>query len=293
MTRMPRLLVAVTLVACSTDARYDSTGVEPTLEPVASPTTATKRGNADFAGYIGVLTPRSSAEVVAPFTTTVTEISVKLGDRVEKGQTLGRIDDRPLREELAIAQATLKATQAEAAQADIEHRAATTILDRERRAFKDSVASMAQVNAAEFNERKAAMAVARGAAAVEEQRAKIAQLKAKLVDTTLVAPLAGEVALSYVQAGEHVEEGHPVIRVISSSELFVKFAISADKAGTLAPGAVVDVVLEPPGTKARAVVRHVAPELDPIAQMILADADLVEPPPQLQSGMVCRIVPRS
>jgi multidrug resistance efflux pump len=108
----------------------------------------------------------------------------------------------------------------------------------------------------------------------------------------VLAPLTGKVALSHVQTGERVVEGQPIVRLISSDELFVKFAIPADKAGTLAPGSTVDVVFETAGIKTSAVVRHVAPELDPIAQMIVADADLVDAPAQLQSGMVCRIRPR-
>lgn len=286
------LLLAIMQFGCGTDARHDSTAGERTLEPVHSPAPSTTKTSPDVDGYIGVLTPRSSADVLAPFTTVITELTVHLGDRVKKGQILGRIDTRPLREELAIADATLKARQAEAGQADVDHRAASTTLERERRAYADSIASMAQVNTAEFNERKTAMAVARAAASVEEQRAKIAQLKARLIDTTLVAPMDGEVSLAYAQPGEHIEQGQPILRVISSAELFIKFAIPADKAGTLKPGMVIDAVFAPNGDKARAVVRHVAPELDSTAQMIVADADLAEPQIRLQAGMVCRILPR-
>ncbi len=289
---MNRLLIAVVLVACSTEPGRERSGDEPILEPVASPSTRSPRHPGASGGHVGVLMPRSSAEVVAPFTSTVAELDVKLGERVDRGQRLGRLDDRPLREELAIARASIRAAQADAAQAEIEHRAASSVLERERRAYQDGVTSMARVNADEFTERKAAMAVTRSAAAVEEQRARIAQLNAKLADATLVSPLAGKVALGYVQVGERVQAGEPIIRVISSDELYVRFAISADQAGTLAPGSLVDIVLEPQGARVHAIVRHVAPELDPIAQMILADADLVEPPPWLQSGMVCRIIPR-
>ena len=35
------------------------------------------------------------------------------------------------------------------------------------------------------------------------------------------------------------------------------------------------------------------PELDPAAQMILADVELSSPPGALQAGIVCRILPRA
>ena len=289
---MKRLVLATALVACGSRTQQPPPATDPSPEPITSPAAAGQRGAGEVAGYVGVLTPRSSADVIAPFTSTVVELTVKLGDHVDMGQRLGRLDDRPLREELAIAQATLRATQADVAQAVVGQRAALSVLERERRAFRDKIVAEAQVVAAEFEERKAAMAVARSVASVEEQRARIAKLKARLVDTTVLAPLTGKVALAYVQAGERVVEWQPIVRLISSDELFVKFAIPADKAGTLTSGSILDVVFDTPGVKASAVVRHVAPELDPIAQMIVADADLVDAPAQLQSGMVCRIRPR-
>ena len=291
---MKRIAIAVVLVACGSRAQEPVPGSDPALEPLSSPVTAVaQHGDGDVDGYVGVLTPRNSADVVAPFTSAIAEIAVKLGDQVDKGQPLGRLDDRPLREELTIARATLKTAQAEVAQARVAQRAAHSTLERERRAFREKIVAEAQVTAAAFDERKAEMAVARSRASVEEQRARIAKLTARLADSRLVAPLAGKVALSYVQPGERVIEGQPIVRLISSDELFVKFAIPADRAGTLASGSVVDVRFELRTVEARAVVRHVSPELDPIAQMIVADADLVDSPARLQSGMVCRIRPRA
>jgi RND family efflux transporter MFP subunit len=281
------------LAACREREDLTAAPPEALVEPLAHTQAADDPVAQTAGGFIGVLTPRESAEVLAPFTSTIASLEVKLGDHVDKGQPLALLDERPLREELAIAAATLKASRAEVAQADVERHAAAAALDRERRALKENVVSQAEVAAAEFADRKAGMQVARAAATVEEQRAKIAQLQARLVDTHLLAPLAGRVALLYTQAAGRVEEGHPVLRVISSDELFVKFAIPSDKVGTVAPGDEVDVVIEQQGVNVRGVVRHVAPELDPVAQMILADAELVAPPGALQSGIVCRIVPRA
>ena len=82
------------------------------------------------------------------------------------------------------------------------------------------------------------------------------------------------------------------MRVISSDDLFVKFAIPADKRGTLKPNDPVEIRVEEANVSYKGIVRHVAPELDPVAQMILADAELVDAPAGLQSGIVCRIVPK-
>jgi multidrug efflux pump subunit AcrA (membrane-fusion protein) len=108
---------------------------------------------------------------------------------------------------------------------------------------------------------------------------------------TLTAPIAGNVAMIYPQDGARVEEGRPVVRVISGG-VFVKFAIPADKVGTLKPGDLVDVRVDRRADLLTAKVGHISPELDAVAQMIIADADLIAPPPDLQPGTVCRILPR-
>jgi RND family efflux transporter MFP subunit len=288
---MKRLALLLLVVACGNRSVERSPNEDPILEPLAAQArSAAERSTSS--GFVGVLAPRNSADIVAPFTSNIHELAIKLGERVEAGQVLGRLDDRPLREELGIARATLRAARAEAAQAEVASSAAKNVLERERRAFQNQIVAEAQVAAAEFDERKAVIAVTRSIAAVDEQRARIAKLEAKLQDTALLAPLAGKVALHYVRQGERVIEGQPIVRLISTDELFVKFAIPSDQAGTLVPGTEVDVVFEAQQLHARAVVRHIAPELDPVAQMILADADLVDAPARLQSGMVCRILRR-
>ncbi len=105
------------------------------------------------------------------------------------------------------------------------------------------------------------------------------------------APIAGKVAMRYVEEGARVTEGQPVIRVISSGELFIKFAIPAGDAKKLKPGDAIDVRFETNNVHVRGKVRNIAPELDPIAQMIVAEAELENPPGDLQSGLVARITP--
>ncbi|HEX5059229.1 MAG TPA: efflux RND transporter periplasmic adaptor subunit [Kofleriaceae bacterium] len=291
---MKRAAVALIYVLGCGGASDDPPSTDPMREPrVQQATRSETREDLDKPGFLGVLMPRGLAEVISPFTSTVSKLEVRLGDRVTRGQRLAQLDERPLREELLIANATLKASQASAAQADVERRAAASILEREKTAFEQGISSGAELSTAEFNKSKAEMNAARAAATVQEQRARIAQLTARLGDTSLVAPIDGRVALMYVHEGDRVEEGRGVIRVISSDELFVKFAIPSDKVGTVKPGDNVDISIGQLAITTTGVVRHVAPEIDPVAKMILADADLVSPPASLQSGIDCRIVPRT
>lgn len=292
---MKVVLVLVLALAPSCTALHgdDATGGSATTAQPTPIASSERHAEAqEEVGYVGVLTPRETAEVSSPFTTRVLSISAKLGDVVKKGDVIGKLDDRPIREQLAIEKASLKSHQAQVASASVEHGAAVARLRREQKGLKENVSSQADVAAAGFDSSKAGTQVSRAMAEVEEQKARIEAMEKKLDDMTIVAPIDGKVSLRYVEDGARVVEGQPVIRVISAGELFVKFAIPASDAKKIAPGDAIDVRFETANSQASGVVRNIAPELDPIAQMIVAEATLDSPPADLQSGLVARITPR-
>jgi RND family efflux transporter MFP subunit len=291
---MKVVLVLVLVLGCSDKddpGQGSATTAQPT--PIVSNERSGEVDRDEATGYVGVLTPRETAEVTAPFTSRVVSLAVKIGDTVKQGDVLGRLDDRPIREQLAIEKATLKSHQAQVAQASVEHSAAYARLRREQKAIKEGVSSQADVSAAGFDSSKAGTQVSRAVAEVDEQKARIAAMEKKLEDTTMLAPISGKVAMRYVEEGGRIVEGQPVIRVISSGELFVKFGIPASEAKKLAPGDAIDIKFETSNVHVAGVVRNIAPELDPIAQVIVAEAELKNPPAELQSGLVARITPKN
>jgi len=286
-------LAALAAFAALTGCRGDTRDDDPTepievIAPLASPID----DHADEKpGFIAALTPKRSADVMAPYTSPSASLAVKLGDLVTKGQVLAKLDDRQLRQELEAARAQQRTAQASIAQAEVDKRGAEIILAREKAAEAAGVGSPADVTAAAQAVAKATAAITFAHATADERNTKIAELQARLLEMTLTAPIAGSVAMIYPQDGARVEEGRPVIRVISGG-VFVKFAIPADKIGAIKPGDTVDLRVDRRAELLTATVVHIAPELDAVAQMILAEADLVNPPADLQPGTVGRILPR-
>jgi multidrug efflux pump subunit AcrA (membrane-fusion protein) len=244
----------------------------------------------DKPGFLAALTPKDFADITAPYTSASARLAVKLGDTVTAGQIVARLDDRQLRQELEAGRAQLRTAQANVIQAEVDRRGAEVVLAREKKAEAAGVGSRADLATATQAVAKAGAAVTVARATADERATRLAQLQIHLSEMTLVSPIAGSVALIYAQDGARVEEGHPVLRVISGG-VFVKFAIPADKAGSVQPGDRVDLRLDRRSELLTARVGHVAPELDAVAQMIIADADLVDPPADLQPGTVGRILP--
>jgi membrane fusion protein, multidrug efflux system len=280
-------------VAAAAGCRGSTTDAEDPADPIeaiAAPRAVEDRAD-EKPGFLAALTPRQAADVPAPYTSASARLAVKLGDPVTQGQVLARLDDRQLRQELDAGRAQLRTAQAAIIQAEVDRRGAQTVLERERKAEAAGVGSHADLINATQTVAKATAAITVARATADERATRMAQLQAHLAEMTLVAPIAGSVALIYSQDGARVEEGRPVIRLISG-DVFVKFAIPADKVGSVKPGDLVDVRIDRRADPLTARVGHVSPELDAVAQMIIADADFVDPPADLQPGAVCRIVPR-
>jgi RND family efflux transporter MFP subunit len=287
---------AATLAAWAALAACDATGHDPieASDPVEAPTPlpdrTTERAD-EKPGFIAVLTPKRSADVTVPYTSASATLLVKLGDPVTAGQKLARLDDRQLRQELDAARAQARTAHAAIIQAEVDKRGAEVVLKREKLAESQGVGSVADVAAAAQSVAKAAATISFAHATADERATKIAQLQAHLGEMTLVAPIDGSVSLIYPQDGARVEEGRPVIRIISGG-VSLKFAIPADKLDTIKLGDTIDVRIDRRPDLVTAKVGHISPELDAVAQMIIADADLINPPADLQPGTVCRILPR-
>ena len=245
----------------------------------------------DEEGFVGVLVPRNAHDVTSPLATKIDKLLVKLGDSVAQGAPLAILDDREPRDQLALARSELKASGAAVRQAVIERDAARARLVREQQALRSGIVSVADVEVASADAAKAATAVERAAAEVEKRGETVKQLEQRLADTTLRSPIAGKVALRYLDEGARVQEGQAVIRVIRSDELFVRFAIPAAEARRVTAGDPIELRLPERRLVAKGVVKQVAPELDPVAQMVLAEAEVSDPKGELRAGDTGRVVP--
>jgi len=294
---LPALAVALAAALAGLPACGDRGGDEAARPRAPQPTSVTRRDRGaaplDEEGFVGVLVPRDAHEVTSPLATKIERLLVKLGESVDKGARLAVLDDREPRDKLALARNELRAAQAAVQTAIVERDSARAKADTEQLALRNGIVSASVAAAAVAEANKAASAVEGARAAAEERREAVKQLEQRLADTTLVSPIAGKVALLYLQEGARVQEGQAVIRVIRSDELFVKFAIPAAGGPKIAAGDTVELRFRERNLVAKGIVKQVAPELDPVAQMVLAEAEIVGPKGDLRAGDTGRVVVRT
>jgi RND family efflux transporter MFP subunit len=193
----------------------------------------------------GVAGPIQQATLSTKLMGTVTEVLVKEGDRVAAGAPLLRIDARDLSAKSA--QAAASVTEAEAMQRD-----ALTQANRIRALYADSVATRAQLDAAETG-------LARTQAGLEAARAVASELSAVGSYSVVRAPFPGVVTKRFVDAGAFATPGAPLVAIQDASTLRITVNATPEVARRVRRGQKVAATIESATTSAT--VEGVVPSL--------------------------------
>lgn len=159
----------------------------------------------------GVVQPVNQGTVAAQTSGTVVALNVDVNDYVKQGSVLLEIS--------AVQQsAALDAAKAQLASAVAQNKEAQAQVKRFRQLMPKGAISQDQMDAAETRARSAA-------AAVKSAEASVAQAKESLGYTSVTAPYDGVVTKRYVELGETVAPGTPLLSGFSMDELRVESEI--------------------------------------------------------------------
>jgi RND family efflux transporter MFP subunit len=165
--------------------------------PAVPSSSAVPAAQAPYESYIaGAGLVESSTENIAigtPVSGIVTEINVKIGDHVETGDPLFKIDDHTLQAELLPAMAKIAEAQANLDKATADLRIA------------ERIRNPGSIGAEDMAERRADVAI--GEAVVDTAEAQVKQIKMEIERHTIRSPLAGNILQIKIHPGEFAEAG--------------------------------------------------------------------------------------
>lgn len=141
---------------------------------------------------------------------TVQQIAVHVGDDVNKGQLIAKLDPNDYQ---------LQVQQSEAAllQAQAQYRNANSNYERVRALYETNNASRSDLDAA-----RSANESAKGGLKATEKQFEMAKLQ--LSYTRLLAPVSGAIAAVNVEVNENVSAGQPIVILTSGSQIEVHFS---------------------------------------------------------------------
>jgi RND family efflux transporter MFP subunit len=186
---------------------------------------------ADLAAGIpvsGTLAPGARVRVTSPLDDIVAEVLVREGQRVTKGQVLGRFRQASVVADAASSRAALAS--------------ATADRERQKNLLAEGAVSERDVESAE--------------AAYRAARAQDELVQRRLLDATLRAPFAGTLTTRSVQSGDRVGKGDPLFVVADTRELEFEATVPGDAISQVRVGAPVTLTVS--GFAPGAITGHVA-----------------------------------
>ena len=227
--------------------------------------------------YTATVVPRRTSRLGFEASERVVGVFVDEGESVEQGQILAKQDDTVLRAQVSAAaasraqaeailaelvqgprQETINATRSELGRLKSQVQLADVTLNRQKRLRDSGAGSAQEYDAARFDS-AAARAAADSAehrlaelesgtrtekldaqrATVALSKAALEQAKIRLTQAELIAPFAGRISKRFIDEGQLPSRGEPILEIIESDRLEVRFGAAAEIAAKLSLGDVV------------------------------------------------------
>ncbi len=192
-----------------------------------------------FSHYLevqGSVDTKENILVQPEFQGTLVSLTVKAGQRVSKGQILGRIDDAGLSQQVASLES--------------QYALAKTTFERQKNLWDQKIGSEIQYLQAQTQ-------------MISAQRG-VAQIKAQLSKTIIRAPFAGTIDEVFVEKGQVVAPSQQgLMRIVNLSNMYVSTSIPETYIGKLKVGTEVDVFLSSLGKTYVGKVRQVGNFVNP------------------------------
>lgn len=232
-----------------------------------------------------------AAEVASGVSGRIVSVSVRIGDRVEQGQELARIDVAELVRQRAEAVAAARAAEASALRTRVQLEAAQREMQRGQALFDDGTISQQELDRLGSEVGALDATVKAAAAQAAQGLARVAVLDQNIAEARIRAPFAGTVAARHYDAGSSVPAGTSVIRLVAGGPLRVRFEVPEQDVGRF--GADTAFAVRAPPTGALEVpgrVTGLGTEVDRVRRIVRMEGVLEDPPATWLPGMYAEIV---
>jgi RND family efflux transporter MFP subunit len=258
--------LGVPLTACTPEAAKDT----PQARPVRT-VTVEKRDAGASVVLTGRIEAADEASLAFRISGRMAERNVGVGDRVEAGQQVARLEPQNELNTLRSAQAGLAAAQAALTEA------------RNRFERQETLLAQGWTTRAQYDQAEKARATAE--AQIESAEAQVKSAHDLVSFTELEADAEGVVTAVGAEPHEVVQAGQMIVRLARQGGRDAVFDVPAQVLRTTPADPVIEVHLtDDPSVKAKGRVREVAPQADPVTRTFAVKVGLTDPPQAMLMG---------
>jgi RND family efflux transporter MFP subunit len=210
----------------------------------------------------GSVNTKENILVQPEFSGTLTTLNVKAGQRVAKGQILGKVDDAGMSQQLA--------------SIENQYALAKTTFERQKNLWDKKIGSEIQ-----FLQAQAQM--------ISAQKS-VAQMRAQVAKTVIRAPFSGTIDEVFVERGQVVAPSpQGLMRIVNLSNMYVSTTVPETYIGKLKPGTSVDVFLTSLGKTYKGKVRQVGNFINPSNRSFGIEVSVPNPDNLLRPNQVAKL----
>lgn len=250
-----------------------------------------KRGKvAAYLTVVGNLIGQQTIDIAPRTGGRLLSVNVQLGDRVRRGQTLAKVEDREIVEQVRQAEASQEVSKATIRQREADLKVAELNFDRSKNLYTRQLLAKQALDDAESRYMAAVAQFDLSKAQLTQNDARLEELRINLQNTSVTSPVDGFVGKRNVDPGAMVNTNTAIASVVEISRLRLVVNVVEKDLRMVSPGdpAVVEVDAYP-GDKFSGKIARVAPVLDPATRTAAMEVEIPNPDFKLKPGMYARI----
>jgi membrane fusion protein (multidrug efflux system) len=239
---------------------------------------------------VGNLIGQATVSVAPRAAGRLQDVSVRLGDRVARGQRVARIEDFEIQEQVKQAEAAQEVSMATIRQREADLQLAQTNAERSRNLFQRQLLPKQTLDDNESRYLSALAALDLARAQASQSKARLDELRINLSNTIITSPVNGFVSRRLVDPGAFVSQNAPIVDVVDITNVRLVANIVEKDLKELQTGDSTKVEVDAyPGEEFMGRIARVSPVLDPATRTAPIEIEIPNPGYRLKPGMYARV----
>ncbi len=252
--------------------------------------TATRGDVAAHLTVVGNLIGLQTVDIAPRTGGRLLSVNVQLGDRVQRGQVLAKVEDREIVEQVRAAEASQEVAKATIRQREADLKVAELNFERSKNLFARQLLAKQALDDAESRYMAAVAQTDLSRAQLSQNDARLQELRINLQHTSVTSPVDGYVGKRNVDPGAMVNTNTAIASVVDISRLRLVVNVVEKDLRLVNAGDAADVEVDAyPGDKFSGKIARVAPVLDPATRTATMEVEIPNADHKLKPGMYARI----